>query len=218
MKKYLPFFLLFTLLLTGCGQARHSYTPAIITSSRLSVLSAPEQTENSTEKSSSAALSVLSEISSEAASVNSTASSKRSTVSSSKSAYSKVDPAVTSTFATASSKAVSSSRSSKVLSASSTTPTLPNSGDVEIVSLTSPIVRGQEASITIKGTPGVEYIIKVVYKSGPSSAKGLEPKNADSDGTVKWSWKVSSRTTSGSWSIEISGGGASVTAPFLVTE
>ena len=87
-----------------------------------------------------------------------------------------------------------------------------------MLSLTSPIVRGQDASITIKGKPGIKYTIKVIYKSGASEASGLEPKNAESDGTVTWTWKVGARTTAGDWRIEVSGDGASVTVPFVVTE
>ncbi|HNX13276.1 MAG TPA: hypothetical protein PK854_02290 [Oscillospiraceae bacterium] len=90
--------------------------------------------------------------------------------------------------------------------------------NIEVLSLTSPIVRGQEASVAIKGKPDIEYTIKVIYKSGPSSAKGLEPKISEPNGTVTWTWKVSARTSAGNWSIEISGGESSVTVPFIVTE
>lgn len=64
---------------------------------------------------------------------------------------------------------------------------------------------GEEAGLIIKGTPGVEYKINVYYSSGPSKAKGLEPKVADSGGNVSWSWMVGSRTKPGKYKIVIIG-------------
>lgn len=61
---------------------------------------------------------------------------------------------------------------------------------IEVVSLTSPISRGAQASITIKTAPNVQCSITVYYKSGASKAKGLEPKNSDENGNCTWSWKV----------------------------
>jgi len=74
---------------------------------------------------------------------------------------------------------------------------------VEIISLTSPVFRGNYASLCIRTVPGARCTITVYYKSGPSEASGLEPKIADSEGRVCWSWKVGSRTTPGSWRIVV---------------
>ena len=76
---------------------------------------------------------------------------------------------------------------------------------VVIVSLTSPIPRGNKATLSAKTSPGTLYSIIVQYKSGPSSASGLEPKAAP-EGNVSWTWTVGSRTTAGEWPIEISCG------------
>jgi len=43
--------------------------------------------------------------------------------------------------------------------------------------------------------------ILVVYKSGPSQARGLEPKVADTRGQITWVWRVGTNTSSGTWPI-----------------
>ena len=53
---------------------------------------------------------------------------------------------------------------------------------INIVSLTSPISRGAQASITINTAPNVRCAITVYYKSGASEAQGLDPKNSDGNG------------------------------------
>ncbi len=76
-----------------------------------------------------------------------------------------------------------------------------------MVSLTSPISRGSQASITINTAPNVLCTITVYYKSGPSEAQGLGPKNSDANGNCTWSWKVGTRTTPGNWRIVITADG-----------
>ncbi|MCL5985705.1 MAG: hypothetical protein M1371_03970 [Actinobacteria bacterium] len=91
---------------------------------------------------------------------------------------------------------------------------------IQVVSLTSPIYRGYKATLKIKTTPGAYCTITVYYKSGPSTAKGLNPKNADGNGYVSWTWKVGSNTTPGTWSIVVkanaNGQTKSMTIPFTV--
>lgn len=77
------------------------------------------------------------------------------------------------------------------------------SGALEIVSVTSPISKGANAALTAKTSPNASCSITVYYKSGASEAAGLEPKTADASGMISWTWKVASRTTSGSWKIEV---------------
>lgn len=38
--------------------------------------------------------------------------------------------------------------------------------------------------------PCAKRTIAVHYKSRPSTAQGLEPKTADADGNVSWTWMV----------------------------
>lgn len=74
---------------------------------------------------------------------------------------------------------------------------------VRIASLTSPILRGNEATLNATVPAEAECSITVRYKSGPSRATGLEPKRADSDGKVSWTWTVGGRTTPGIWPVEV---------------
>lgn len=69
--------------------------------------------------------------------------------------------------------------------------------EVAIVSFTSSVKAGSSAAITIQTTGGAACTIEVVYASGPSQAKGLEPKNADDHGQASWTWVVGSSTTPG---------------------
>ena len=72
---------------------------------------------------------------------------------------------------------------------------------IRIVSLTSPVSPGDDASITIQTAPNASCSITVIYKSGPSRARGLFPQSADSRGRVTWTWRVGTRTTPGRWPI-----------------
>ena len=90
---------------------------------------------------------------------------------------------------------------------------------INVVSLTSPISRGSQASITINTAPNVLCTIAVYYKSGPSTAQGLDPKNSDGNGNCTWSWKVGTRTTPGNWKIVITADGVGQTeTTFTVIE
>lgn len=82
---------------------------------------------------------------------------------------------------------------------------------IKVLSLTSPIDPGQNATISIKGTPSKSYSITVYYKSGASKADGLYSKTSDSSGYVEWTWEVGTRTSAGSWRIVISSSVDSIT-------
>jgi len=74
---------------------------------------------------------------------------------------------------------------------------------LQVVSITSPISPGANATLTVKTTPGAQCTITVNYKSGPSTASGLETKTADNLGNVSWTWKVGANTTPGTWTIVV---------------
>jgi len=74
---------------------------------------------------------------------------------------------------------------------------------VRVVSVTSPISRGNSATLTVSSSSRCAII--VVYKSGASVAKGLYPKSP-SGGRVSWTWKVGTNTTPGRWPIVVSCG------------
>jgi micrococcal nuclease len=85
-----------------------------------------------------------------------------------------------------------------------------------ISSVTSPVSRGSNVTLSAKTSPGASCTITVNYKSGPSKASGLGPKTADSSGVVSWTWKVGSGTTLGTWPISVTCNGVTQTTTFTV--
>jgi len=85
---------------------------------------------------------------------------------------------------------------------------------VKIVSLTSPISGGKQAAIEVATVPKASCNIVVTCDSGPSAAKGLEPKTAAASGSVSWTWNVGTTTTPGKWPVTVTctSGGKQATA------
>ena len=106
---------------------------------------------------------------------------------------------------------------------SETTAPVTEPSDVEasgIVFLSWPetTARNVDATVTIQGAPNTSYSITVRYKSGPSTAKGLEDQVSDADGIVSWTWHIGGRTSAGTFTITVSGGGESETVSFTIEE
>lgn len=78
--------------------------------------------------------------------------------------------------------------------------------------------RNSDATIAVQGEPNTDYSIVVNYKSGPSTAEGLEPKKSDAAGGVSWTWQIGGRTTLGTYSAVVSGGGDSFDVSFEVVD
>ena len=78
--------------------------------------------------------------------------------------------------------------------------------NINLVSLTSPISRGSDVTVSIKGLPNTTYDIDVIYSSGESKASGLEDKTSDSEGDVSWTFKVSSNVKPGTYEVKITDG------------
>ena len=74
---------------------------------------------------------------------------------------------------------------------------------VSVVSLTSPVAPFTDATIHVRTAPAAACRITVIYKSGPSRAKGLVPMQASAKGDVVWRWRVGSNTTPGHWPIKV---------------
>ena len=74
---------------------------------------------------------------------------------------------------------------------------------VKLVSLTSPVSAGSDATLTVAVPSGANCSIVVTYKSGPSSAAGLYPQRASSS-HVSWTWRIGTNTTPGRWPIDVS--------------
>lgn len=89
---------------------------------------------------------------------------------------------------------------------------------LDIISVTSPIGGGQNATLIAKGKPNTEYDIKVVYSSGESKAKGLDNMVSDASGNVRWTWKVGNGTKPGTYTITVKGVGETDTIEITVTD
>lgn len=87
---------------------------------------------------------------------------------------------------------------------------------LKILSSPETVSPRQEAVVVIQGKLNTEYRITVRYKSGPSQAAGLEPKITDAEGNASWTWRIGSRTSQGTYPIEITGGGEKETVHFTV--
>ena len=87
---------------------------------------------------------------------------------------------------------------------------------LEFTNVTSSVSAGSFASVSIHGAPNTTYSITVVYNSGISTASGLEDVTSDNNGNASWSWKVGTRTKSGTYPITVSGGGQSESTSFSV--
>ena len=74
---------------------------------------------------------------------------------------------------------------------------------VKVTQRTASVRRNATASVTIATTRGASCAIDVEYSSGSATAKGLDPKKANSKGVITWKWKVGSNTTRGTWPITI---------------
>jgi micrococcal nuclease len=72
---------------------------------------------------------------------------------------------------------------------------------LSVISLTSPVAPFTHATLQARTVPGATCDITVIYKSGPSVAQGLVPRQADTRGDVTWRWMVGSNTTPGRWPI-----------------
>lgn len=61
---------------------------------------------------------------------------------------------------------------------------------VKVTKFTKTVSPGDRASITVRTTKGASCSISVLYESGESEAKGLDPKKANSSGDVALAWAV----------------------------
>jgi competence protein ComEC len=101
-----------------------------------------------------------------------------------------------------------------------TTTTLVGALSLQVVSVTSPVTHGANVTLIAKTTPGAQCTIIVNYKSGASTASGLEAKTADNLGNVSWTWKVGANTSPGTWTIvctaTLQGNTVTTTTNFMV--
>jgi micrococcal nuclease len=74
---------------------------------------------------------------------------------------------------------------------------------VRLAEVTSPIAPGKRATVTVVVSPAARCQIAVLYKSGPSQARGLQAK---SGARISWTWTVGTNTTKGRWPIVVNCG------------
>ncbi|MBQ7319441.1 MAG: hypothetical protein IJW97_04620 [Clostridia bacterium] len=89
---------------------------------------------------------------------------------------------------------------------------------LRVLSLTSPIAAGKQATLKAVGLPNTEYAISVRYASGESTAKGLENATTDAQGNVSWTFRVASRVAAGRYPVTVTGGGESVSVILTVLD
>lgn len=84
-------------------------------------------------------------------------------------------------------------------------PTKNSQVGVAVQSFTTPVKRGENASITIKTLRGAACSITFTYNETEERSKdtGLIPKIADEYGFVEWTWTVSPSVSEGTWPVEI---------------
>jgi len=75
--------------------------------------------------------------------------------------------------------------------------------DAITLTLSDPVARGDVAIAMVMVVRDADCTIRVIYDSGQSTARGLEPKNADGAGEVRWSWTVEASAPSGTWPVEV---------------
>lgn len=74
---------------------------------------------------------------------------------------------------------------------------------VYIISLSTPLTAGSNASTTIRTLPESACSIEVLYNGMKSTDMGLSPKIADEYGSVTWSWTVEKGQPIGKWPVNI---------------
>ena len=87
---------------------------------------------------------------------------------------------------------------------------VPASAAVRLVGIDPrPAYRGNPVTLTARVSPrNVICSITVYYKSGPSHARGVQPRKRPIGGRVSWTWLVGTRTTPGGWPIVVACGHA----------
>jgi len=69
--------------------------------------------------------------------------------------------------------------------------------------LTSPVLPGENASITVRTNALAKCTIKVEYNKVPSTDSGLMQKAADEFGMVTWAWSVPAAAPLGKWPVKV---------------
>lgn len=82
-----------------------------------------------------------------------------------------------------------------------------------LTSVTSPIARGSSARVELSGKPNTEYRATVHYASKNTE---LDPVTSDENGKVVFAWTIGGSTTTGDYTITVSGGNETLEVPFTI--
>lgn len=77
----------------------------------------------------------------------------------------------------------------------------PVSASVQMI--TSPVMPGENASLTVKSTPEAKCTILVEYDDVKSTDSGLIPKVTDEFGVQSWTWTVEESAPLGTWPVVV---------------
>jgi hypothetical protein len=93
------------------------------------------------------------------------------------------------------------------------------SGATSVGSVTSPIGRGKDATFTVRTRPGTTCSATYTPPSGAAStADGLMLKNADSSGTVFWTWRIGTNTALGDGTVSATCGTETVSTKIVIIQ
>jgi hypothetical protein len=95
------------------------------------------------------------------------------------------------------------SKTTMPIAATPTSPAANAKEGVSIQSITSPLMPGSNASVTVKTNQYSKCTITVVYNKVPSTDSGLTTKTADEYGMATWSWTVEGTAPIGKWPVTV---------------
>ena len=72
-----------------------------------------------------------------------------------------------------------------------------------VQSIDSPVMRGQNVTLTVRTNTYAKCTISVIYDKTPSKDSGLIAKTAGDDGMVSWTWTVDATAAFGTWPVKV---------------
>jgi len=93
----------------------------------------------------------------------------------------------------------------------------PTAGAIVLMSLTSPIKKGADATLIIQTAPNAGCFLTYVEPNGVvSTAEGLGKKIADASGFCRWDWKISASTAAGTGRLSVAAKGPAASFDIVV--
>lgn len=103
---------------------------------------------------------------------------------------------------------VASSQQKVTPAVTPTTPTHPQQApdavmEASVQSIDSPVMPGQNVTLTVRTNTKAKCTVSVVYDKTPSKDSGLIAKTADEYGMVNWTWTVDATAALGTWPVKV---------------